>query len=67
MEAKRRKLDTQRIGDFIVKGLDAVHFRIVSDVSQITEEDSDKSEFFAPKFLYWVSKFPSHYSNLTVR
>ena len=38
IEAKRRRIDEQRIGDFIVKGLDSVHFKIVSEASEVNEE-----------------------------
>ena len=53
LEGKRRRVDEQRIGDFIVKGLDSVHFKIVSDQSEVSDETTGK--YFAPKFLYWVS------------
>lgn len=53
IDGKRRKLSTQRLGDFIVKAKDAVHFKIVSSVEQIDSEGSES--FFEPKFLYWVS------------
>ena len=53
LEAKRRKIDQQRIGDFIVKGLEAVHFKIVDNQAEV--EDDSLGNYFAPKFLYWVS------------
>ena len=56
IEAKRRRIDGQRIGDFIVKGLESVHFKIVSEASEINDENS--GNYFAPKFLYWVSFHP---------
>ena len=52
VEAKRRKIEVQRVGDFIVKGLDAIHFKIVSDVSEVDNDET--GSFFAPKFLYWL-------------
>ena len=53
LDMKRRKLSTQKLGDFIVKAKDAFHFKIVSSVEQIDSENSDN--LFEPKFLYWVS------------
>ena len=53
IEEKRRKLDTQKIGDFIVNAREAIHFKIVSVPDQINPDDS--GGFFEPKFLYWVS------------
>ena len=38
LEGKRRKIDAQRIGDFIVKGLEAVHFKIVRDTAEVEDE-----------------------------
>ena len=55
VETKRRKLSSQKVGDFIVKAKDAFHFKIVSSVEQIDSEASEN--FFEPKFLYWVSDF----------
>lgn len=52
LEAKRRKIEQQRIGDFIVKGLEAVHFKIVDNQSEV--EDDSLGNYFAPKFLYWL-------------
>ena len=60
---KRRKMDEQLVGDYIVKALDSVHFKIgkcrfklifciVSDIGQLNDENS--ADFFAPKFLHWI-------------
>ena len=51
---KRRKVEEQRIGEFISKGLNAIHFKIVTDSSEV--EDETKGQYFAPKYLYWVSE-----------
>jgi hypothetical protein len=48
---KRRKLDDQKIGDFIVKALDSFHFKIVTSIGEV---NADSGSFFAPKFLYWM-------------
>lgn len=40
------------MGDFIVKALDSVHFKIVSNIDQIN--DGESADFFAPKFLHWI-------------
>ena len=40
---KKRKLDTQRIGAFIVKANDAIHFRIVS-----AEDFESRDKYFGP-------------------
>ncbi len=48
---KRRKLEDQKIGDFIVKAIDSFHFKIVGNPVDIC---SDSGNFFAPKFLYWM-------------
>ena len=48
---KRRKIDDQKIGDFIVKAIDSFHFKIVAHPIDITAESG---QFFAPKFLYWM-------------
>ena len=52
-EEKRKKLDTQKIGDFIVNARDAIHFKIVSTSEEVNADESES--FFEPKFLYWVS------------
>lgn len=51
-EQKRKKLESQRIGDFIVNALDAFHFKIVSNITDIDDQNCPNC---APKFLYWVS------------
>lgn len=40
------------VGDYIVKAIDSVHFKIVSDLNQL--EDANSADFFAPKFLHWI-------------
>jgi hypothetical protein len=30
---KKKKLEDQGVGDFIVKGLDSVHFKIITDIA----------------------------------
>jgi hypothetical protein len=37
-EQKRRKLENQKIGDFIVKAKLAVHFRLTSDLNKLEDE-----------------------------
>lgn len=39
--AKRLKLESQKIGDFIVNSIDAIHFKF-----------ADSDQFFAPKFTH---------------
>ena len=41
--AKRLKLESQKIGDFIVNALDAIHFRFAGD-----------EQFFGPKFAHQI-------------
>ena len=53
-EEKRKKLNTQKIGDFIVNARDAIHFKIVSTSEEVSADESEA--FFEPKFLYWVSE-----------
>jgi len=48
---KRRKLEDQKIGDFIVKAIESFHFKIVTSIGEVT---ADSGHFFAPKFLYWM-------------
>ena len=35
---KRKRMEEQRIGDFIVKGLNAIHFKLVSTAADIEDE-----------------------------
>ena len=46
-DTKKRKLETQRIGDFIVKAAEAVHFRITPNLDPA-------ASFFSPKFTHQV-------------
>ena len=48
---KRQKIEGQRIGDFIVKAIESVHFKIVKSENDINDVSGS---FFAPKYLYWM-------------
>lgn len=45
------KIEGQKIGDFIVNAIDAIHFKVVSSEQELT---ADSGFFFAPKFVYWM-------------
>lgn len=51
---KRAKLDSQRIGDYIVKASEVFHFKIVSERGQIDGSSADQPIFFAPKFTHFL-------------
>ena len=48
---KQLKLNDQKIGDFIVKAIDAFHFKIVASALEI---NTNTGFFIAPKYLYWL-------------
>lgn len=44
IDSKKKKLETQRVGDFIVKALESIHFRI----------GQDSEQWFGPKFTHQI-------------
>jgi hypothetical protein len=53
-DAKRRRIDAQKIGDFIVDAKQAVHFRLTSNFAA-QEDENFTSKFFGPEFMHFVS------------
>lgn len=52
---KRRKIDEQKVGDYIVQALKAVHMRLMTDGSEIqTGKINDQENYFSPRFLHWL-------------
>eukprot|EP00347_Sterkiella_histriomuscorum_P005759 403355378 len=52
-ETKRRKLQAQRIGDFIVDARQAINFRLSSDINKL-EDLQATTLFFSPQFVHFV-------------
>ncbi len=50
---KRRKIQSQRIGDFIVDAKKAFHFRLYSSVN--ADSIPNDKLYFSPKFMHFVS------------
>jgi hypothetical protein len=53
-DAKRRRLEEQRKGEFIVDALKAVNFRLTSNMAAL-EDEQFTSSFFSPIYMGTVS------------
>lgn len=51
VESKRRKIENQKIGDFIVDAKQSIHFRLTSDINNLEDEKATTS-FFGPLFVH---------------
>lgn len=50
-DLKRRRIENQKIGEFIVDAKQAVHFRLASTFP----DEAHSEEYFAPLFMHFVS------------
>ena len=51
VDSKRRKIENQKIGDFIVNAKQSIHFRLSSDINKLEDENAT-SPFFGPVFVH---------------
>jgi hypothetical protein len=65
-ETKRRRLENQKIGDFIVDAKQALHFRLTSDFNSL-EDEAHTTKFFGPEFAHQVSTQNNDFNFLAIR